>query len=71
MSIIYVAISKDSGRVLSGQNGQYAFGDKGTLKKSVNYKYSWTAKQRGLHPSETYDIHEIDVDKAIERAEED
>jgi hypothetical protein len=64
MSIIYVAISK-SGNVLSGAKGQYAFDNKATLKKSVNYSYGFTARQQGKHPSELYDIHEIDVNKAI------
>lgn len=62
MNIIYVAISKN-GNVMSGAKGQYAFGDKGTLRKSVNYHYKWEANRDGKHPSELYDILEIDVDK--------
>jgi hypothetical protein len=64
-NIIFVAISKKTGGVMSGAKGQYAFDDKSTLKRSVNYSYQWEANREGKHPSELYDIHEIDVAKAI------
>lgn len=70
MNIIYVAISKKTGGVMSGAKGQYAFGDKGSLGRSVGQNYAYEARKQGIKPKDMYDIHEIDVDKAIERQEE-
>ncbi|WP_144498215.1 hypothetical protein [Bacillus paralicheniformis] len=36
---IYIAISESSGAVLSGSNGQYAFGDIETLRRSIGQNY--------------------------------
>lgn len=61
-NIIYVAISKETGSIMSGQNGQYAFGDETTLAKSVGYAYGYTAKKKGVKAKELYYIKEIHVD---------
>lgn len=56
MNIIYVAISKKTGNVVSGIKGQHAFGDKASLGRSMGQVFGKNSKAR-------YDILEIDVDK--------
>lgn len=55
MNTIYVALSKN-GNVVSGVKGQYAFGDKGSLGRSMGQVF-------GRGSKEHYDILPIDVDK--------
>ncbi|MEH7464610.1 hypothetical protein V7166_21875 [Bacillus thuringiensis] len=40
MSKIYVAISKNSGNVMSGIKGQYAYGDTSTIFRSLGQAYT-------------------------------
>lgn len=65
ISVIYVAINKETGEVMSGQKGQYAFPNKERLKKSVNYHYRYVANRNGVDVNNMYDIYELDITKAL------
>ena len=65
MDTILVAISKETGEVLSGARGQYAYGDISRLRKSMGQELSYAAKLEGVRPKDLYSIHEIDIVKAI------
>ena len=60
-TVIFVAVSKETGSVFSGVNGQHAYGDMGTLRKSMSHSLSWIARSKGVKPAELYDIYEIDI----------
>lgn len=66
MTKIYIAISKETGDVMSGAKGQYAFGDKATLGRSIGQAYGYTAQKKGFSSTkELYDVFEVDVMDAI------
>jgi hypothetical protein len=69
-NVIYVAISKESGNVLSGMKGQHAYGDINSLKKSMGQSLSYTAKRNGVKPMDLYSIHEVDLDMILPTEEE-
>jgi len=68
---IYVAIRKDSQTVMSGQKGQYAFGDTGALNRSIAYSYKYEARQKGVKASELYSVLAIDVSTLLPRKDEE
>ena len=65
MSTIFVATDDDTGEVLSGARGQYAYGNVSRLRKSMGQELSYAAKVDGVKPQDLYSIHEIDIVKAI------
>jgi len=65
MSTIFVAIDDDTGEVLSGASGQYAYGNVSRLRKSMGQELSYAAKLDGVRPKDLYSVHEIDIVKAI------
>jgi len=65
MSTIFVAIDKDTGEVLSGASGQYAYGHVSSLRRSMGQELSYAAKVEGVKPQDLFSIHEIDIVKAI------
>ena len=60
---LYIAINKESGNVMSGNNGQYAYVEPGTLKRSIGQAYSWSAGKKGIKPRDLYDIISVDVEE--------
>ena len=69
-TLIYVAISKETGEVFCGVNGQYAFGSPGNLRKSMSYKLKYLAKSKGVKTGDLYSIHEIDVATVLPKKDE-
>ena len=55
--IIYVAINKETGKIMSGAKGQYAFGDDSTLGRSVGQAYGKGAKEK--YTIKTFNVTEI------------
>lgn len=62
---IYIAISNETGRVISGVKGQYAFGDKGSLNRSLAYSLEYKARKAGVKARSFYRIYALDVTQAI------
>lgn len=60
-NIIYVAISKKTGEIMSGVKGQYAFGDTASLNRSLANAYGWVARKKGLKARDLYYIEEVTV----------
>jgi hypothetical protein len=61
--ILYVAINKQTGKVMTGAKAQAAFLDKGTLGRSVGQAYKYQAK--GVKVKDLYYIHEIDLEETL------
>lgn len=71
MKKIYIAVSKETGEVMSGARGQHAYGSVASLTKSVGQDY-WTRKkanEKGIRPRDLYDIYTIDASVVIEKGE--
>lgn len=60
---LYIAINKETGNVMSGANGQYAYADPGTLKRSIGQAYGYAAGKKGVKPRDLYDIISVDVEE--------
>jgi hypothetical protein len=55
---IYVAISKDTGAVMTGAKGQHAFSHAGSLNSSMSQQF-WNkqeAKNKGVKVRDLYDV---------------
>lgn len=65
-NIIFVAISKQSGEIMSGLHGQYAYGNIATLNRSLHQAYKHLAKD-GRKTRTLYSIHEIDISMILPR----
>lgn len=63
--ILFVAISKKDGGVITGAKGQYAFGSDEQLRRSLGQSLSYTAQRQGVRPQDLYEIHAFDLFKAI------
>lgn len=63
---IYVAISKETGYVITGLKGQAAFSSTGGLNKSMAQRFRYKTVKEGKKAAEYYDILPIDVDKLKE-----
>lgn len=64
---IYIAISKETGQVMSGAKGQYAYGSVASLSKSIGQDW-WSrkkAKEQGVRPRDLYNVWEVDALDAI------
>lgn len=61
-NIIYVALRKSNGAIMSGAKGQYSFKDKGALRSSVGQSYSYEAEKAGVKPKDLYNIYEVNLD---------
>lgn len=64
---IYVAVSLETGELMSGAKGQHAYGSIQSLTKSIGQDY-WTrkkAKEQGVRPRDLYKIIELDVLQSI------
>lgn len=59
--VIYVAVSRETGKVVSGQKGQAGFFSKSQLNKSVGYSVRSYCKRHGIEPKDLYYIMEIPV----------
>jgi hypothetical protein len=55
---IYVAIDKVTKKAIGGVKGQYAFGDRASLGRSMGQVFGKGSKER-------YDIHEIDLNEVL------
>jgi len=67
---IYVAINKETGELMPGASGQYAYGSKASLAKSIGQDW-WTrkkAREKGVRPRDLYEIYELDLEKTLELA---
>lgn len=62
---MYVAICKETGRIMSGAKGQHAFGDPSTLAKSIGQAYSYTAQKSGIKPKDMYYIVRLHVNVEV------
>lgn len=65
-NIVYVAINKETKQVIGGAKEQYAFKNKGTLRRSVHHSLKWIAEREGIKPSDMYEIHELDLTKVLQ-----
>jgi hypothetical protein len=63
--ILYVAINKQTGKVMTGAKAQAAFLDKGTLGRSVGQAYQYAARKEGVKVKDLYEIHEIDLEETM------
>lgn len=68
-NVIYVAVTKDSGDIMTGNHGQHAYGSIATLRRSIGQAYKTTASYRNVKPMELYNIIEIDVDSLPQKEE--
>lgn len=65
-NVIYVAVNKETGKVMGGAKGQHAFGSAAGLSRSIGQAYSYTAHKEGVKPKDLYNVVAIDVTKVIE-----
>jgi hypothetical protein len=60
---VYIAMNKETGKVMTGARGQVAFGDAGSLRKSIGA--DWTvqrdARFKGCKPKDLYDVLEYEL----------
>lgn len=63
--ILYVALSKKDGGIITGAKGQYAFGSDEVLRRSLGQKLSYTAQRQGVAPQDLYTVHAFDLFKAL------
>lgn len=68
MTNIYIATEKSTGELVSGRNGQFAFGTKGALGTSMYYVFERNAKLLGVKPKELYDVHSITSEQFVAMA---
>lgn len=58
---LYIAMDKETGAVLSGAKGQYAFRDVGTLRRSMVHSLKIRSLKEGKKASDFYDACKFNI----------
>ena len=69
---VFIAISKDNGKIVSGARGHKVFDDISTLRKSIGADSSrqMQARKRGCKVRDLYDVYEYDLEIGMGRVVE-
>ena len=58
---IFVAVNKETRKIIPGAKGQYAFDNEASLGRSLGQTLGWIAGKEGKKPKDLYDIMKFDL----------